>query len=87
MSTIFALFKKGYEPKTTENGEIDENETIDPELYTRIAFRTSILYCSSDEEVIISNLPDDIPVFPLDNGAQGIYTIGDLKKELNNGKN
>ena len=23
-----------------------------------------------------------IPVFPLDNTAQGVYTIGDIKKEI-----
>jgi hypothetical protein len=29
-------------------------------------------------------LPDDLKVYPLDNSAQGIYTIGDIKKEINN---
>jgi|MGYP003981693953 hypothetical protein len=27
-------------------------------------------------------LPDDTPVIPLDNTAQGVYTIGDVKKEI-----
>ncbi len=27
-------------------------------------------------------LPDDTPVIPLDNTAQGVYTIGDIKKEI-----
>ena len=27
-------------------------------------------------------LPDDTPVFPTDNTAQGVYTIGDVKKEI-----
>jgi hypothetical protein len=26
-------------------------------------------------------LPDDTPVIPLDNTAQGVYTIGDIKKK------
>lgn len=28
-------------------------------------------------------LPDDIKVYPLSNSAQGIFTIGDIKKEIN----
>lgn len=27
-------------------------------------------------------LPDDTPVIPLDNTAQGVYTIGDVKREI-----
>ena len=27
-------------------------------------------------------LPDETPVIPLDNTAQGIFTIGDIKKEI-----
>lgn len=27
-------------------------------------------------------LPDDTPVIPLDNTAQGIHTIGDVKREI-----
>lgn len=27
-------------------------------------------------------LPDETPVIPLDNSAQGIYTIGDIKKQI-----
>ena len=27
-------------------------------------------------------LPDDTPVIPLDNTSQGVYTIGDVKKEI-----
>ena len=27
-------------------------------------------------------LPDDTPVIPLDNTAQGIHTIGDVKEEI-----
>ena len=31
-------------------------------------------------------LPDNTPVEPLDNTAQGIYTIGDIKKHINQNK-
>jgi hypothetical protein len=27
-------------------------------------------------------LPDETPVIPLDNSSQGVYTIGDVKKEI-----
>ena len=27
-------------------------------------------------------LPDDLEVIPLDNSAQGIYTIGDIRKAI-----
>lgn len=27
-------------------------------------------------------LPNETPVIPLDNTAQGIFTIGDIKKEM-----
>ena len=29
-------------------------------------------------------LPDDTLVIPLDNTAQGVYTIGDIKREIEN---
>ena len=29
-------------------------------------------------------LPDDLEVIPLDNSAQGIYTIGDIRKAIKN---
>lgn len=29
-------------------------------------------------------LPDDTPVYPMDNTAQGIFTIGDIKNHINN---
>ena len=33
---------------------------------------------------IASMLNDNIEVIPLDNSAQGIHTIGDIKKEIEN---
>jgi hypothetical protein len=34
-----------------------------------------------------SKLSDDIRIFPLDNSAQGIYTIGDARKFLKEKEN
>lgn len=46
-----------------------------------IAFRSSggIRFTNPLAEL----LPDDLPVIPLDNSAQGIHTIGDIKKKIN----
>ena len=32
--------------------------------------------------LLASLLPDDTKVIPMDNSAQGIFTIGDIKKEI-----
>lgn len=44
-----------------------------------IAFRTHYIRWLNP---IAHLLPDDIKVIPLDNSAQGIYTIGDIKKAI-----
>lgn len=35
---------------------------------------------------LVELLPDNTEVEPLDNAAQGIYTIGDIKKEIEDQK-
>lgn len=58
------------------NAEIGETE----ENIEKIAFRSSNgIYFKNR---IAHLLPDDFPVIPLDNTAQGIFTIGDIKKEI-----
>lgn len=82
MSTTFAIFKK--RPKTDGHGQLtDEDRDID---HTVIAYRSRDIVIISALEPIISHLDDDVEVYPLDNGPQGIYTIGDIRKEINNGK-
>jgi len=44
-----------------------------------IAFRTHYVKWLNP---IAHLLPDNIKVVPLDNSAQGIYTIGDIKKAI-----
>ena len=44
-----------------------------------VAFRTHYIRW---ENKLAHLLPDDLPVIPLDNSAQGIHTIGDIKKEI-----
>ena len=38
------------------------------------------------ENPLAQLLPDDTPVIPTNNSAQGIYTIGDIKKKINETK-
>ena len=59
---------------TTFAVNVDSDEPVE------VARRTS-------HEIIWVNrlahlLPDDIEVIPLDNTAQGIYTIGDIKHDI-----
>jgi len=44
-----------------------------------VAFRSSYIRFTNP---LASLLPDDLPVIPLDNTAQGIYTIWDIKRDL-----
>ena len=44
-----------------------------------VAFRSNGMRFTNS---IAHLLPDDTPVIPLDNTAQGVYTIGDVKKEI-----
>ncbi len=44
-----------------------------------IARRSSIMWWTNP---LGEYLPDNTPVIPIDNTAQGIHTIGDIKKEV-----
>lgn len=79
MSTIFAIFK--IPVQTNELGEIISEYMADD--YVEIAVRgSSGIYWSSAFQVAEFALKDSVPVYPLDNTAQGIFTIGDIKKEI-----
>ena len=72
MSTTF-----GIQVPSLYSYDEDELEMIE------IAFRgngTGVRW----KEPLAQLLPDDLKVIPLDNSAQGIYTIGDIKKEIKN---
>ena len=53
-------------------------ETSSGEL-VEVAFRTSFIMWTND---LAEMLPSDTPVIPLDNTAQGIYTIGDIEDKI-----
>ena len=44
-----------------------------------VAFRSSYVRWKNP---LAQLLPDDLEVIPLDNSAQGIYTIGDIRKAI-----
>lgn len=48
-----------------------------------IAFRSNGIYWSGKHGFILAQvLSDETPVIPLDNSAQGIDTLGDIKREI-----
>ena len=98
MSTRFAIFKKDVPIKTDEHGAIvyPENKVFDNyseqfepayeegKDYREVAYISSngCFWVDQTMDILSWYLPDDTPVYPLDNTAQGIYTIGDLKREI-----
>ena len=58
----------------------DLHDYIDTSFFEKVFFRT--MHNSRWMNSLASRLPDNTLVFPLDNTAQGIYTIGDIKKFL-----
>lgn len=77
MSTVFGIYRL--------KKDIELIDDCLPEIYTdddfiEVAFRgnnSGFLWVNELAEF----LDDNIKVYPLDNSAQGIYTIGDIKKE------
>lgn len=80
MSTMFGLCKIDFE---LEDDNIPE-KFINEEFF-EIAFRGNRgqIYWKNE---IAEFLPDTLKVYPLDNTAQGLYTIGDIRKEIENGR-
>jgi hypothetical protein len=77
MSTIFGIHKFGYNIPMID----DEPEMVNDLEFIEVAFRgngTGIRWTNE----LAQFLSDDIKVYPLDNTAQGIYTIGDIKDEI-----
>lgn len=80
MSSSYGIFRI---PVTIcSNGEITSPYTEDD--FTEVAFRgnSGFITWTVPFDVAEFALKDSVPVYPLDNGAQGIYTIGDIKKSI-----
>ena len=81
MSTTFGIPQRQVELSRLidENGDL--HDYIDTSFFEKVFFRSSPN--SRWMNSLANRLPDNTLVFPLDNTAQGIHTIGDIKKYLN----
>jgi hypothetical protein len=83
MSTVFAICKLEIVPDEQFSG-MDEEEIaseIGEEGFIEVARRgngTGFTWLNE----LARYLPSDLKVYPLDNSSQGIYTIGDILKEM-----
>jgi hypothetical protein len=71
MSTTFGIKV----PSLYDEGEFEEFE---------VAFRNNHVRW---KHPLAQLLPDDLEVIPLDNTAQGIFTIGDIRKAIEGNSN
>lgn len=78
MSTKFGIHRNNIDIQLVE-GESVSNEDDD---FIEVAFRSNFWLWL---DPLAKFLPDNIKVYPLDNSAQGIYTIGDIKRDMQNG--
>lgn len=80
MSTTFGIpqRKVDLDKLVDEDGEL--LDYINTSFFEKVFFRS--MNNSRWMNAIAELLPDDTRVFPLDNSAQGIYTIGDIKQFL-----
>lgn len=71
MSTTFGVKPDYKYLKYTVN--VEENDIIE------VAFRSKSIVFTNP---LAALLPDDTEVIPMDNTAQGIFTIGDIKNSM-----
>lgn len=85
MSTVFGIHREGKKIELV-NDNLPKEYHLDSdrkeEEFIEVAFRGNRGYILWKNE-LCQFLDDSIPVYPLDNTAQEIYTIGDLKREFN----
>jgi Tfp pilus assembly protein PilN len=82
MSTTFGIPK---EPIEIELGDEDGiYYYINPDIFEKVFFRT--MYNSRWLNDLAKSLPDKTKVYALDNTQQGVYTIGDIKELMKDGK-
>lgn len=83
MSTKFGVHKLNDRIELVDDQLPDEylEEGIIEEDFIEVAIRGSSGWIVWIKE-LAEFLPDDLRVYPLDNSAQGIYTIGDIKRKM-----
>jgi len=85
MSTTFAILRD----ELDEDKIFDEDGDMYPYINEDYCF-TAVFFRGGYNRWLLelaSHLPNETKVYPLDNSAQGIYTIGDCKKALEEEKN
>ena len=80
MSTTFGIPQRQVELTRLIDEDGDLHDYIDTSFFEKVFFRS--MHNSRWMNSLANRLPDNTLVFPLDNTAQGIYTIGDIKKYL-----
>ncbi len=72
MSTTFAIVKKGVKPLFQHEEE-----------HSLVAYRSSKgITWLLDVEALVTHLPDETPVYPIDNMPQNIFTIKDIRDKI-----
>lgn len=76
MSTTFGINTSSFHDfELDEDGELPY--WLNRDIFKEVAYRGgNIVWTNS----LASMLPDETKVYPLDNSAHGVYTIGDIKK-------
>jgi hypothetical protein len=80
MSTTFGIPQRQVELSKLVDVDNELYDYIDTSFFEKVFFRT--MYNARWINPLASRLPDDTRIFPLDNSAQGIHTIGDARKFL-----
>jgi hypothetical protein len=80
MSTTFGIPQRAVELSILVDEFGDLQDYIDTSFFEKVFFRS--MNNSRWLNPLADKLPDNTLVFPLDNTAQGIYTIGDIKEYL-----
>ncbi len=79
MSTTFGIPQRQVDLSKLVDEDNELYDYIDTSFFEKVFYRGGY---SRWLNPLSSRLPDDTRIFPLDNSAQGIYTIGDARKFL-----
>ena len=84
MSTTFGIPQRQVELSKLVDEDNELYDYIDTSFFEKVFYRGGH---SRWLNPLSNRLPDDTRIFPLDNTAQGIYTIGDARKFLKEKEN
>lgn len=81
MSTTFGIHRYNEKVDLIDDDIVEKYEGYIDKEFIPVAFRGNGGWMVWKNELALF-LPDELLVYPLDNTAQGIYTIGDIKREM-----